>query len=301
MRGRDCNEYLMKMLAAGAAFAALAAIVSSVQTASAQAATRCPGDGTPPPGSTINGGLEVSGGVDGYCELHNVTVNGGIYVPPTPDAMLSEGHWNGLNLIGSTVQGGVRVGDHSEVDANIDFSTGGITSEPTTINGGLTLDHVAFVTVANTTIGSGVTVNGGGEYSILCALFHVPPEFCFGNYIFCGVTIDGNVSENDINTSQAFLGDPEEQFFTNSVCTGNTVQGSVFMHDSNFIRSFDGEPSEIEGDTITGSVHLDHSTLELSGNTVGGSLLCTNGTVIHPPAPYELPGGNTVRGQDTCD
>jgi len=40
--------------------------------------------------------------------------------------------------------------------------------------------------------------------------------------------------------------------------------------------------------------------LELGGNTIGGSLLCTNGTVIHPP-PSGDTVGNTVRGRDTCD
>jgi len=71
------------------------------------------------------------------------------------------------------------------------------------------------------------------------------------------------------------------------------------MKNSNFVR-FDGEPSEIEGNTVTGSVYIDHSTAEVNGNRIGGSLVCTNGSVIHgPPAPDVA--GNTVRGQDTCD
>jgi hypothetical protein len=71
------------------------------------------------------------------------------------------------------------------------------------------------------------------------------------------------------------------------------------MRDTDFVR-FDGETSEIEANTLTGSVQIGHSIAEVNENTVGGSLLCTNDAVIHPPAPYDVPG-NTVRGRDTCD
>lgn len=291
----------LKLLTFAAAVGSAVALVGGIAPSALATATRtCPGDGTPPPGSTINGGLEVSGGADGYCELHNVTVNGGIVVPPTPDAMLAQGRWNGLNLIGSTVSGGVVVGRNSEADSNIDFSTFSITPQRTTISGGLTFNNGFDGFVLNATISGGVTVNGNGELTPLCAAFGVPPEFCFSNHVLCDVTVNGNVSLTDVNGNQDFLGDPEEQLFSNSVCRGNTVHGSIFMRDSNFVRPSDGEPTEIEGNTITGSVHLDHSTLELGGNTVGGSLLCTNGTVIHPAPEHDV-AGNTVRGRDTCD
>jgi hypothetical protein len=288
---------LMKMLAAGAAFAALAAIVCTVQTASAQAATRCPGDGTPPPGSTIYGGLEITGGVEpGYCELHDVTVYGGIVVDPTPDAFLAQFEWNVVNLIGSTVSGGVVVGRNSEASSNIICDSGcNIQPQPTTISGGLRLNNAIQGFVLNATISGAVTVNGNADLTPLC-----DPAFCWANHVWCDVTVDGNVSLTDINGNQDFLGDPEEQLFSNGVCRGNTIHGSVFMRDSNFVRPTDGEPTEIEGNTITGSVYLDHSTLELGGNTIGGSLLCTNGTVIHPAPPHDV-AGNTVRGRDTCD
>lgn len=289
----------MTRLRRGIAGSALLAAVTTVlvayaPTASATSAT-CPGAGTPPPGSTVNGGLEI----DGYCELHNVTVNAGIVVDPTPDSMLLQGQWNDVDLFGSTVHGGIQVGPQSEVDSNVDFSTGELKPGPTTISGGVRLDHALFSYIENATIDGGFTINGGGDPTLFCQAFGIPAEFCVDNYPTCGVTINGNVSLSGIDTTQAFVGDPEEQFFANSNCTGNTIHGSVQMRDSNFIRS-DGEPSEIEGDNVTGSVILDHSTLELSGNAVGGSLLCTNGTVIHPPAPGDIVG-NTVRGRDTCD
>jgi hypothetical protein len=274
---------------------------AALLTPTAGAASRtCPADGTPSPGSTIRGGLEVGGGVDGYCELRDVTVYGGIHVDATPESFQSQGHWNTVNLIGSRVSGGVTVGDGSEVDTSIELSDFSIATVPSSIDGGLTLDHARFATVANATIRGGLSVQSNTDNTFLCAVLGVPPDFCFSNFAFCHLTIDGNVSEAGINGAQAFLGDPEEQFFANSHCTGNMIHGSVRMTDSNFTRPADGEPSEIEGETVTGSVILDHSTLELGGNTIGGSLLCTNGTVIHPPAPGDVVG-NTVRGQDTCN
>ena len=282
---------------------AVAALLSSASvllalltpSALATAVTKCPGQGTPPPGSTINGGLEITGGVDGYCELHDVTVTGGIVVDPTPDAMLAQGHWNAVNLIGSIVSGGVVVGHNSEVDANVDFSTFSVTPDRTTISGGLAWNTGLTGIVVNTTINGAASVNGSGDVSPLC-----DPAFCWGNHVFCDVRVNGNVTISDINGSQDVLGDPSEQQFSNSNCKGTTIHGSVYMRDSNFTRPSDGEPSEIEGNTISGSVHLDHSTLELNGNTIGGSLLCTNGTVIHAPAPGDATG-NVVRGSDTCD
>jgi len=293
LHNRKTRVCLALLIAAAAAFALLLS-----PAASASGTRTCPGDGTPAPGSTIRGGLEITGGNDGYCELHNVTVYGGIVVDPTPDAMLAQFHWNAVNLIGSTVSGGVVVGHNSEVDSNIDFSTFSIIPQRSTISGGLTWNTALNGFVLNATISGGVTVNGNGDLTPICG---AQVDLCWLNHVFCNTTVTGNVSFSDINHNQDFLGDPEEdQLFTNGACPGNTIHGSLFLRNSNFTRPTDGEPTEFEGNTIDGSVHLDHSTLELGGNTVGGSLLCTNGTVIHPPAPGDFTG-NTVRGRDTCD
>jgi hypothetical protein len=267
------------------------------------ATTTCPAGGTPPPGSTINGGLHVAGGFDGFCELKNVTVNGGITIDPTPDSMLSTGHWHGLDLIGSTVAGGVVVGDGSEIDANIDFGVNfsdfSVAPQHSTINGGVTFKDGGFAELVNTTVNGGLTITGNADYSVLCAALGVPAAFCSGGFAFCGNTINGNVSEKGVDGAQVFLGDPNEQFFANSDCRPNTIRGSLTLTDGTFQRTFDHEPSEIEGETITGSVILDNSVAEVNENTIGGSLLCKNGSVIHPPAAPDV-AGNTVRGQDTC-
>jgi hypothetical protein len=110
---------------------------------------------------------------------------------------------------------------------------------------------------------------------------------CFGGVQLCGLTLYGDVVETNVNFGAAALGDPNEAFpFTDADCAGNTIHGTVLMKDSNFINPFNGEASEFEGNTVTGSVRLDHSTAEVNGNTVGGSLLCLNG-FRHPPAGFK--------------
>ena len=54
-------------------------LASSVRAATS---LRCPSAGTPPPGSTVSGGLTV----DGFCQLSNVTITGGVEVEPTPSS-----------------------------------------------------------------------------------------------------------------------------------------------------------------------------------------------------------------------
>ena len=159
-------------------------------------------------------------------------------------------------------------------------------------------NHPVFVESAVATITGGIGIDG---YAPFASVFGCDDEdpFCHGESPFCGNAIRGDVSISGAENTQVFIGDPREQFYENGDCTGNTIHGSVFLTDSNFIR-FDGEPSEIEGNTVTGSVHVDHSTAEVNENTIGGSLFCTNGTVIHPGAPPDQQG-NTVRGADTCD
>lgn len=288
----------MRWLLASLTVVAAISVAGFVSSAAGAATSKCPSGGTPAPGSTVTGGLEV----DGFCVLQNVAVTGGIHVDPTADTSVFL-NWNLVDLIDSTVHGGVVVAKGSELDTSINEADFSVTSAPSTIDGGVKLDQSIFPVLANATVRGGIATDGITEPPT-----YVLPGFCgdagdpqcWNNDIFCGLTIYGDVVERNLDFTQAFLGDPLDFQFANSDCQPNTIHGSVTMKDSNFVR-FDGEPSEIEGDTVTGSVIVDHSTAEVSDNTIGGSLLCTNGTVIHPPASYELPGGNTVRGQDTCD
>jgi hypothetical protein len=55
----------------------------------------------------------------------------------------------------------------------------------------------------------------------------------------------------------------------------------------------------VESNIISGSALLIASTLELNGNTIGGSLKCSDGTVILPGEPGD-PSGNTVHGETHC-
>src|SRR2546421_3096630 len=89
------------------------------------AEVHCPSGGTPPPGSTVTGGLDV----DGTCLVDHVTVNGGITVE-------AGGH---LQFTNGTVNGGIVALPCGELDVNA--LTGGsgspITGATSTINGGI--------------------------------------------------------------------------------------------------------------------------------------------------------------------
>jgi hypothetical protein len=272
-----------------AASAALAGMSASGATAAKR--TECPADGTPAPGSTITGGLEVDGG---FCDLHDVIVHGGITVDRSPES--AGFNWNNLGLNGSTVNGGITLGEGSEMLVGFDPFTGNLTHNPSTINGGITVNDGIGFFLNEATVTGGLTVNGFKDPSFLCD----GDPFCFYGAPVCANEIYGNITIRDENVGQIFIGDPKEQFFANAECDPNTIHGSVFFIDSNFTRASDGEPSELEGNAITGSVHLDHSTAEVNENIIGGSLLCVNGSVVHEPPPPDV-AGNTVRGKDTCD
>lgn len=75
------------------------------------------------------------------------------------------------------------------------------------------------------------------------------------------------------------------------------IAGAVILNN-------DTSPIEMEGNTITSSTMIQHTTVEFAGNAVGGSLLCSNGgslTSSGTEADAEgTPTANQVRGADTC-
>jgi len=267
------------------------AVVLLVVLPSGAAATtvaRCPSGGTPPPGSTINGDVEVNG----ICELTDVTIHGRVTVEATSLAEITSGVLRVPVLNGSTVDGGVVVGDGSAVIAGTDLGAN-LTHQHTVINGGVRLAAPLFFGLVGATLRGGVTVQGAFDWSLLC-------EGCFAGDPLCNDQIFGNVRIAD-NTSEAMIvGEVEEPIFPNGNCTANTIHGSILMTNTNFV-SLSGESSEIEGNDVTGAVHVDHSTAEVNENMIGGSLICTNGTVIRPPGSDDGPAGNTVNGRNTCD
>jgi hypothetical protein len=277
-----------------ASLAAAAALVTfCAPAASAAPLTKCPSGGTPPPGSTITGGLEV----DGFCALTDVTVNGGVVVDPLP---VGADPFVVLELRSGQVRGGIVV-DRGLLSLGLTSESGGVTPThlPVTVEGGITMNRPVSFGAAGATIRGGVRINGDTSLDAIFGCGGDP--FCFASGALCSDDISGNVRVTDVHFNQIFVGDGSgEPFFSNGEsCGGNTIDGSVLMRDTDFVR-FDGETSEIEANTLTGSVQIGHSIAEVNENTVGGSLLCTNDAVIHPPAPYDVPG-NTVRGRDTCD
>jgi hypothetical protein len=126
-------------------FVALSAVLI-VFAPSVFTAKKCPSQVTPVSGATVKGGLEV----DGDCILSNVTVKGGIIV----DAGA------GLELSGSTVHGGVVVMPGAELDFGANFGIGSPT-EPSTINGGLSIYSPNDVDLWGGRVNGGVSLSGG--------------------------------------------------------------------------------------------------------------------------------------------
>jgi hypothetical protein len=227
---------------------------------SAMAATKnvCPPGGAS--NTTYNGGLLVTN--DNYCTLDHVTVDGGITVTSGSDVDLED----------ATVTGGVHVlpGGEIEVDPGSVFGDNPAVS---TITGGIHLEGAVDWDIETALISGNVRISG---------LIHDSQP------TFCGNTIRGSVSVNDVSTDVTWFGDPEDEFFD---CAGNTISGSLMISNSSFL--------EVEANTIGGSVMLSGSTLEFDGNDIGGALACSNGTVIEPGEDGDA-SGNTVGGANTC-
>jgi len=235
--------------------------------------TQCPPN--PLPGSTIDGGLDV----DGPCGIDSVTVNGGITIE-------EGGH---LQLTNSTVNGGILTLPCGELYVN---AIGGIpTNTPSTINGGIDI----IASTECTTLGASsdadiwtAQIDGGISMS---------GTFMPGVYPYiCGNQIKGSVHIDNVTVTEAgpppsplegVIGDPDAQH----PCPGNTISGSLHMTKSLMFA--------VESNTIGGSGLISGSTVELNGNTVNGSLLCSDGTVVLPPDGTDQPG-NTVHGKNTC-
>lgn len=251
-------------------FAALAITLALPGVARAQR-LQCPSGGTPPPGSTVDGGMDV----DGVCLVDKVTVNGGITVE-------EGGH---LQLTSSTVNGGIITLPCGELDINATTGGTGVpTNTTSTINGGIdiaagiictVLGAFSDVDIWTAQIDGGISVTG-------TFLINTTP-------FICGTTVKGSVHVDNVTGTPEFtIGDTNSPNFG---CPGNTITGSLHMSHSSVFA--------VESNTIGGSVLLSADTLELNGNTINGSLRCSDGTVI---VPGELgdPSGNTVHGKNTC-
>ncbi len=228
----------------------------------------CPSSGTPPPASQVRGGLEV----DGTCILDGVTVNGGI----TVDA---GGH---LQFQSSTVNGGISVLQCGELDVNATTNGAGVpTGTSATINGGIVINASAVCTFPAFSDADIRTAQINGGISVTGSYNNVTTP------LICSNGISGDVTMDNVVAPQFFIGDPDGTFG----CPGNTITGALSVSNSTVF--------EVESNSVGGSVSLSGSTLQLNGNTIGGSLLCSNGTVILPGEASD-PSGNTVQGANTC-
>ena len=251
----------------------LLAVFAVFPSTALSAPSSCPSGGNPPPGSTVNGGLDV----DGTCILDTVTVNGGITVEAT-------GH---LEIQNGTVNGGIVVLPCGELDINATTNGAGVptgTSSP--INGGIVITAGTLCPAGSLSDADIWTAQIDGGISVTGA-------FPFARPFICGNEIRGGVTLNDVSTPFGFfLGDPDAPAPVLGTCPGNTIHGTLHVNNSTNL--------EVESNIVGGSVLLSGSVLELNGNTINGSLRCSNGTIIVPGEPGDTQG-NTVRGANTCN
>jgi hypothetical protein len=216
---------------------------------------------TCPSGGVPTPGSTINGGlvVNGDCTITGVIVNGGIVIEGT-------GH---LTLYKSTVNGGTNVQRNGEFDSdNPPVAAGG-----NTLNGGVTEDHAFDMDIYNSTVQGGIRYAGG-------------PLGVGYAFITCGTTVQGDITLDNIGQAGTEIGD---QFG----CARNTITGSVHIRNSG-TRSV-----ELEFATIGGSVDIWNSHPAVTGNTIGGSLLCHQGATLHHyDSDDTFP--NTVHGTTTC-
>jgi hypothetical protein len=216
---------------------------------------------TCPSGGVPTPGSTINGGlvVDGDCTFTGAIVNGGIVVE-------GNGH---LTLYKSTVNGGTSVQRNGEFDSDNPSVTGGANL----LNGGVTEDHAFDMDIFNTTVQGGIHYAGGP----------LGVGFFFET---CGTTVQGEVTLENIGQAGTEIGD---RFF----CARNTITGSVHILNSGTTAV------ELEFATIGGSVDIWNSHPAVTGNTIGGSLLCHQGATLHHfDSDDTFP--NTVHGTTTC-
>jgi hypothetical protein len=216
---------------------------------------------TCPSGGVPTPGSTINGGlvVDGDCTITGVIVNGGIVIT-------GNGH---LTLYKSTVNGGTSVQRNGEFDSdNPPVLAGG-----NLLNGGVREDHAFDMDIFNSTVQGGIHYTGG---PLGVAYF----------FETCGTTLQGDLTLEDIGQGGIEIGDQ-------SICARNTITGSVH------IRNTGTKAVELEFATIGGSVDIWNSHPAVTGNAIGGSLLCHQGATLgHYDGDDTVP--NTVHGTNTC-
>jgi hypothetical protein len=223
----------MRAVLAGIAGLASAAALALAPTPASAAPYTCPAD--PPPGSTVNGGLDV---VTGVCHLVGVTVNGGIMVD-------SNAH---LELEKATVNGGITVEPNGELESGHTIHSVVATFTPSVIRGDINWIQGSDLDLDNATVLGAVNIEG-------------PVLPTSGSPTICGSTFMGALRITDLNGAQLFeppeFGDPGEpiEFGPYPDCPSNTFGGSVEFRNSSVI--------EMEGNQIGGSVQLDGSQIDV--------------------------------------
>src|SRR5438105_2344838 len=137
---------MKRLFGAAIALAAVTTVIAAFTSgATAGPQNTCPPN--PPPGSTVNGGLEVTG----PCSLNNVTVNGGVVIDTTGRLQVTNN---------SAIRGGITAAAGSELDVNHVLTGGAPTGTTSTIDGGIDLTSPFDYDIWTATVHGGVHVTG---------------------------------------------------------------------------------------------------------------------------------------------
>jgi hypothetical protein len=200
----------------------------------AKNSTACPSDGTPAPGSHVNGGLEVNG----VCILNGVTVDGGVTVT-------AKGH---LQVQITTINGGIVVEPGGELDVNATtLGSGTPTHTSSTINGTTTVNKPFDTDVWTARLDGGFAIDSQGSQSFLA---------------FCGNEVKGDSSFSNLALTANIGGGMVFSF----PCGGNRFDGSVSLTN---LTAFMGGTT-INGDLLCTNA----AVIVTEPNTITGKNTC---------------------------
>jgi len=247
----------------------------------ASATILCPP--SPTPGSTLHSNIEVTAGPN-PCVLDHVTVDGSVTVDSDASLFLQNG---------AVVTGGITIGSGAS-SLQVAFGS--------KVGGAVTLNTAGIVTIASSTLSHGLS--GTSEtLDILSSTINGAVSVTnAGSFFLCGSQVAGPVQSTGGGLLEigdrdspdplpvvvaAQNGGPVQVYF----CAGNTIAGSLTVN---------GGVGEIEANKIGGAgtgtaLTVTNVFMELEGNTVRGSAVCTGDTLLGlddtPPEPSNIFSG----------
>jgi hypothetical protein len=143
-----------------------------------------------------------------------------------------------------------------------------------TVDGRLTIQSGAAVSITNSRLNGGITATGASAFSL------------------CGSQVHGSVTIEK-STGFVLIGDPGDD-----ACAGNTLNGQTRLLDN--LGSVEVGHNDLSHLTVSGTrgtgPFAEDSSAEIEGNTIRGSLICTGNV----PAATNDGQPNSVGGSNPC-